>query len=246
MSFCPGYVWHVRRGGRVSLPISLQLLDPLIRAFVNLTKSSWMSNVGIPAKSGIAGGIIGALPGQLGLAAFSPRIDGHGNSVRGVAMCEALSKDMGLHMMEVRMIAQSTMRHSKTTINSGTRGCVEIPIFELRGAVRFSGAELLTRTVTKELGQPEEGSDGLVACPVVLFSLRSAVSLGSVAERILREIVSRLRADGKEVVAVDPAGLLDMDGLGEDERPVIVGTMDQALNHVGGVGYKIVSDHHDE
>lgn len=228
--------------------MSLQHLDPLIRAFVNLTTSSWMSNVGIPAKSGIAGGIIGALPGQLGLATFSPRIDGHGNSVRGVAMCEALSNDLGLHMMEVRMIAQSTMRHSISTINSGTRGCVEVPIFELRGAVRFSGAELLTRTVTKELGQPDEteGSDGLVACPVVLFSLRAAVSLSSVAERILREIVSRLRADGREVVAVDPAGLLDMDGLGEDERPVIVGTMYQALNHVGGVGYKILSDHDEE
>jgi glutaminase len=59
----------------------------------------WVSRVGIPAKSGVAGGIIGALPGQVGLAAFSPRLDERGNSVRGVAICEQLSSDMGFHMV---------------------------------------------------------------------------------------------------------------------------------------------------
>src|SRR5690606_24637626 len=43
----------------------------------------WLSTVGIPAKSGVSGGIIGILPGQLGIAAYSPRLDDHGTSVQG-------------------------------------------------------------------------------------------------------------------------------------------------------------------
>ena len=238
---------HPKTGKKIISQDSVrQVLSVMTTCGMYDAAGDWVSNIGIPAKSGIAGGIIGALPGQLGLATFSPRIDGHGNSVRGVAMCEALSRDLGLHMMDMRQIAQSTMRQSVTTIDCGTKGCVEVPIFELRGAVRFSGAELLTRTVARDLSPPDEadvGSGRQVACPAVIFSLRAAVSLSSVAERILRENISRLQADGKEVVAVDPSGLLDMDGLQQGERPVVVGTIDEALNHVGGVGYKIISDH---
>lgn len=54
----------------------------------------WMAGVGIPAKSGVAGGLIGTLPGQLGIATFSPRLDTQGNSVRGVKIFEYLSRDI--------------------------------------------------------------------------------------------------------------------------------------------------------
>ncbi|KAL2112306.1 hypothetical protein VUR80DRAFT_7993 [Thermomyces stellatus] len=206
----------------------------------------WVSNVGFPAKSGVGGGIIGALPGQLGVAVFSPRIDDRGNSVRGVAMCEALSRDLGLHMMDMRQVAQSTMRQSVTTIDCGSKGCVEVPIFEMRGAVGFTGAEILTRTVAKELAPPDEAdneSGFRMACPAVIFSLRSTVSLSPVTQRIMRENVRRLRADGKDVVVVDPSRVLDIDDLAPDQQPAIVGGISEALNHVGGVGYKIISDH---
>ena len=59
----------------------------------------WMAEVGIPAKSGVAGGLIGTLPGQLGVATLSPRLDEQGNSVRGTAIFQELSSDMGLHLM---------------------------------------------------------------------------------------------------------------------------------------------------
>ena len=55
----------------------------------------WATQVGIPAKSGVAGGLIGALPGQIGIATFSPRLDSHGTSVRGVSLFERFSADMG-------------------------------------------------------------------------------------------------------------------------------------------------------
>ena len=59
----------------------------------------WVYRVGMPAKSGVGGGIVAALPAQLGLGTFSPPLDAHGNSVRGLKICEALSTHFGLHML---------------------------------------------------------------------------------------------------------------------------------------------------
>ncbi len=68
----------------------------------------WLARIGIPAKSGISGGIIGVLPGQVGLASFAPRLDDEGNSIQGVEMFARLSADLGLHLMasERRDVAQ--------------------------------------------------------------------------------------------------------------------------------------------
>src|SRR6185436_15406817 len=59
----------------------------------------WIYRVGIPAKSGVGGGIIASLPGQFGLGTFSPLLDEHGNSVRGLRVCEAISARFDLHML---------------------------------------------------------------------------------------------------------------------------------------------------
>jgi len=59
----------------------------------------WIVDVGVPAKSGVGGGVIGVVPGTCGFATFSPRLDPNGNSVRGVAVAEAMSKALGLHVL---------------------------------------------------------------------------------------------------------------------------------------------------
>ncbi|MBE9076351.1 glutaminase A [Romeria aff. gracilis LEGE 07310] len=58
----------------------------------------WVYQVGFPAKSGVGGGIIGVVPGRMGIAVFSPRLDSRGNSVRGIQVCKALSQRLGLHL----------------------------------------------------------------------------------------------------------------------------------------------------
>jgi glutaminase len=58
----------------------------------------WAYQVGIPAKSGVSGGILAVVPGKLGIGVFSPGLDAYGNSVRGVKVCEEISERLGLHV----------------------------------------------------------------------------------------------------------------------------------------------------
>jgi glutaminase len=60
----------------------------------------WAYKIGLPAKSGVCGGIIVVVPDQVGIAVFSPLLDARGNSVRGVKVCEELSERFGLHLFD--------------------------------------------------------------------------------------------------------------------------------------------------
>ncbi|TFZ07205.1 glutaminase A [Ramlibacter henchirensis] len=63
------------------------------------TSGTWAYHVGLPAKSGVSGGILAVVPGRMGLAVFSPRLDGHGHSVRGIQVFKAWAVDWGLGVL---------------------------------------------------------------------------------------------------------------------------------------------------
>jgi len=58
----------------------------------------WAYDIGVPAKSGVSGGILAVIPEKLGIGVFSPGLDDHGNSVRGVRVCRDVSERLGLHI----------------------------------------------------------------------------------------------------------------------------------------------------
>ena len=60
----------------------------------------WACQVGLPAKSGVGGGIMAVVNRQLGVGVLSPRLDAAGNSVRGKLCCIGLAEELGLHAFD--------------------------------------------------------------------------------------------------------------------------------------------------
>jgi glutaminase len=58
----------------------------------------WAYSVGLPAKSGVSGGVLVVAPQRGGIGIFSPGLDRYGNSVRGNRVCQELSERLGLHL----------------------------------------------------------------------------------------------------------------------------------------------------
>ena len=67
----------------------------------------WAFRVGMPAKSGVGGGIVAVVPGKFAIGTFSPPLDAKGNSVRGVKICKELSQRFGLHAFECGFTGES-------------------------------------------------------------------------------------------------------------------------------------------
>jgi glutaminase len=120
----------------------------------------WVYRVGIPAKSGVSGGIIAVVPGQLGIGVYSPPLDKRGNSVRGVAICEQLSQRFSLNLNRTHLRGSSIVRRqylgsvvrSKRFRDERAAAALSetgaaITVFELQGDLFFATAEALSRTV---------------------------------------------------------------------------------------------------
>lgn len=126
---------------------------------------NWIYRVGMPAKSGVGGGVVAVLPGQLALAVFSPPLDEKGNSVRGIAVCESFSGNFGLHMLRVtRTTTTSVIRasytcakvRSKLNRDQGSDSILNVAgdrilILELTGELMFVSAEIVASTDRKSV-----------------------------------------------------------------------------------------------
>ena len=67
----------------------------------------WAYRVGVPAKSGVAGGVLAVVNRQLGIATYSPRLDQRGNSARGIEVCVELASRFGLHAFDCLNVGSS-------------------------------------------------------------------------------------------------------------------------------------------
>ncbi len=118
----------------------------------------WIYRVGMPAKSGVSGGILAVLPGQLGIGVYSPLLDDHGNSVRGIEVCNKLSLHFNLHIFNAVQSVHSVIRlkYDSSQVASNRkrtrRGAAnlkekanQIVVYELQGELVFSTAEVVVR-----------------------------------------------------------------------------------------------------
>lgn len=166
-----------------------QVLSVMFTCGMYNAAGDWATQVGIPAKSGVGGGIIGAVPGQLGLATFSPRLDVHGNSVRGVSLFERFSSDMGMHVMNIPTVARSAIR-ANYRIGTGEK---ITQVIQLQGRIRFAGAERVIREIvdTHYMGTR------------IALDVTRVYSVDEVAQHMLLEIMRRMRHEGYTVYLID-------------------------------------------
>ncbi|MEU3013320.1 glutaminase A [Nocardia asteroides] len=171
----------------------------------------WVTTVGLPAKSGVGGGIIAVLPGQLGISVYSPRLDAHGNSVRGVAACRELSRRLELHFCHVTRAARTAIRadYSVAQVPSRLRRSPEDAealaahgdrawVYELHGDLLFAGAERAVRAIETRVGE----LDALV------IDLRRVGEVSAVAREMFTALQAELVRRGSRVALVDPEARL--------------------------------------
>lgn len=124
----------------------------------------WQDTVGLPAKSGVGGGITAVLPGQLGIGTFSPRLDAVGNSLRGVKVCEDISRNFQLHLFEdrggglvpFRRLYRGDEIHSRRVRRREQSKMLDrfghlISVYELQGDLGFMEAERVTRRLVEDI-----------------------------------------------------------------------------------------------
>ncbi len=113
----------------------------------------WLLRVGLPAKSGVAGGLIAVSPAEFGIGTFSPRLDDRGNSVRGIAVARAMADRYDLHLMHHPGEAAPAIYRYELT-EAGFRGGATLAI-GAQGAFEFAATEQLLAAIDAGLaGRP--------------------------------------------------------------------------------------------
>lgn len=162
----------------------------------------WLYNIGMPAKSGVAGGVIAVLPGQLGIGVFSPRLDARGNSVRGIAVCQALARHLDLHVLNRPSVGRTSLRllFTGAELNSSRVRTVEesrqlgetgaqIRAWQLQGNLTFASLEPLIRDAVEASSQYR----------YLLLDFKRVLTATESACRLLARLVEKLSESGRFV-----------------------------------------------
>ena len=163
----------------------------------------WLYNVGIPAKSGVAGGVLAVLPGQIGIGVFSPRLDIHGNSVRGIRICQELSRHLDLHLYNRPVIGKTTIRlrftgadFNSTQVRKSDEGhdlrelAKVVKVYQLQGNLTFVTAEPVVREVLERIA----------TIHFLILDLKRVVSLDESAGHLLTSLLEKLDSAGKRLI----------------------------------------------
>jgi glutaminase len=171
----------------------------------------WSYEIGVPAKSGVSGAILLIIPGQAGIAIYSPPIDANGNSVRGVAAAHEIADAFGLHIFAThpnlrnvvraefrgdRIRSKRARRHDELRLLA--REGARIRVIEAQGALYFGSSERLLR----------RAAELAVQADYLILDMRRVLSADVAACRLLSGLVDTLASRGTAVIVAH----LDRDG----------------------------------
>ena len=150
-------------GKRVLLPKYIpNVLSVMASCGMYDYSGEWIYNVGLPAKSGVGGGVVAVLPGQLSIAVYSPLLDVKGNSVFGVNICKKIAKSFSLHLYKTPRQLKQVVRRQLTLATAKSKfkrdlraeALLEefgesVHIMELQGELCFATCEIFMRKISK-------------------------------------------------------------------------------------------------
>ena len=194
----------------------------------------WLYDVGMPAKSGVAGGVLAVVPGRLGIATYSPPLDRLGNSVRGIAVCNALSKELGLSLFNqypensttIRRSYKGSQRHSRrfrppAQMTRLQQNRDSLRIVHAQGVLDFAAVERLIAELALLI----------VDAWILVIDFGNVSELPEESMQLLVQELASLRCEGVMVLLVRCHHLgLDAEPLvGTDDRPLTFLHLDQAI-----------------
>jgi glutaminase len=201
---------------------------------------AWLYDVGMPAKSGVGGGVLAVLPGQFGLAVFSPRLDEHGNSVRGLAVVKAFSQEFQLHLFHgerglpgaIRAQYSGAVLGSRAERSEAETAVLEahgegVRVFELKGRLSFGSIELLIR----QIGGPRPG--GVDLC---VIDLQRVTAIDDAASLLLAEACLSWGEESRHIALTGAAHLADfLRHFGEHAHGRLPAALRQRLFHFADI-----------
>ncbi len=191
-----------------SVPVLDEGLVPSVLAVMSSCgmydySGNWIRSVGMPAKSGVGGGIMAVLPGQFGLAIYSPRLDAKGNSVRGIKVCEAVSNNYDVHMFNsARHTTSNTLKALYTLGDVSSRferDAAEnrflreaghgVLVCELTGEQSFITTESLSSRLLRDMKSLD----------ILVLDFQQMTGSDHASARVMAELLNELLNQGKQL-----------------------------------------------
>lgn len=181
----------------------------------------WAYEVGLPAKSGVSGGILAVVPGQAGIAIFSPAIDANGNSVRALAACQRIAERFGLHQFRTHPDPRTVIRYeldggqvrSKRTrslreLEILARAGRRIRVLAVQDALYFGSADRLLRRAAELAAEAD----------YLILDMRRVTRADPPTRSMLARFHEAMRARGDRVIFANLDGNGPLAGLCRDLR----------------------------
>ncbi|MFG2841005.1 glutaminase A [Streptomyces zaomyceticus] len=193
----------------VPAPVTVQVLAVMATCGMYDGSGDWLLRVGLPAKSGVSGGLVAISPGRSGAGCYSPLLDAAGNPVRAVAALTELSRELGLHMMHTSPPGTPTITHPGPS--DGPEGVArrraggemapgELPAWvAARGELDFTAAEKLVHSLAECLLEVSRGR--------AIVDLVHVTVVKPAAERLVLAVLERLTAMGHLIGFVGDAAV---------------------------------------